>query len=187
MGLCFILGLALRLALWPTRPLQPVAPLPELARTNLVRVAGLWCQTGRTNPFTGFMLEFYADGSTQSRSTVSNGILNGLSEGWYTNRQLQIREYYRTNYPDGLRTKWYPDGKKLSEATVVMGQTQGTLRRWYENGRLAEEIPMRDGKTEGLGRLYYKSGFLKSEITIHDGQVIQANSWPDGTRSAPNF
>jgi len=112
---------------------------------------------------------------------VSNGLLEGLSEFWHTNGQLQTREYYRTNYSNGPRIKWYPDGRKLSEATIVLGKMQGVFRRWYENGRLAEEIPMHDGKIDGLGRSYYESGFLKTEITIHDGQVTQAKSWPDGT------
>jgi hypothetical protein len=170
------------LALRPAAP-SHVPTLPELARTNLWRQNDCWCLKGETNRFTGILLDYYPDGTLESRSAVSNGLLQGLSEGWYTNRQLQVREYYRTNVSDGPRTKWYPDGHKQSEATVVLGKVQGTFRRWYENGRLAEEIPMRDGKIEGLGRTYYESGFLKSEVTIHDGKAVQANSWPDGERA----
>lgn len=180
LALVMAFGLALALVLWPSLRPPPAANLPELVRTNLVLLGGLWCQVGHTNPFTGVLLEYYSDGALQSRSMISNGLLNGLSEGWFTNRQLQIRETYRTNFSDGLRVKWYPDGKKHSEATIVLGQMQGVFRRWHENGMLAEEIPMRDGKIEGTGRTYYESGFLKTELTIHDGKVVDQNSWPDG-------
>jgi antitoxin component YwqK of YwqJK toxin-antitoxin module len=181
LGLCLGFGLCLMLALGRVRP--PPAALTELSRTNLVRLDGRWCQIGHTNPFTGVLLEFYPDGVLRSRSTVSNGWLNGLSEGWYTNRQLEVRESYRTNFSDGPRTKWYPDGRRLSEATIVRGKMEGIFRRWYENGKLAEEIPMRDGKIEGVGRTYYESGFLKTELTISDGKVTQARNWPDGKQS----
>jgi antitoxin component YwqK of YwqJK toxin-antitoxin module len=170
--------LALKLSFRSNQP----APMPELSRTNLVQLSGRWCLKGTTNPFTGILLELYPDGSLQSRSIVSNGLLNGLSEGWYTNRQLQVREFYLTNYSNGTRIKWYPDGRKLSEAQIVVGKMNGLFQRWYENGTLAEKIPMREGKIEGEGRNYYESGLLKSRVKIHDGQVIFSEAWPDGKK-----
>ena len=180
---CFLLLLMLALAVifFLSPHSRPAAPLPEMNRTNLVRLDGRWCVAGHTNPFTGVLQEFYADGTMESRSMVSNGWLEGLSEGWFTNRQMQIREYYRTNFSNGRRTKWFPDGKTNSEATIVAGKIEGVFRRWHDNGRLAEEIQMRDGKIEGIGRAYYESGSLKTKLTMHDGQVIEAKSWPDGT------
>ncbi len=187
LSVCLVLVVALALVLWPAKTHQTTA-LPEVANTNLIHFDGRWCQSqaGHTNRFTGILLEYYPSGPLLSRSMVSNGLLEGLSEVWHTNGQLQIREYYRTNFSDGPRTKWYPDGKKLSEATIVLGKMQGVFRRWYENGRLAEEIPMRDGKIEGVGRSYYESGYLKTELTISDGKVIQTKNWPDGAQSGDN-
>ena len=179
----WVLGLA-RALTW--RPAPPPSPTPfvELARTNLVHTSGRWCQTGHTNPYTGVLLDFYPNGLPMSRSVISNGLLEGLSEGWFTNRQTQIREYYRTNVADGLRTKWYPNGRKLSEATIVLGQIQGTFRRWHQNGVLAEEIPMRDGQPEGVGRVYFESGCLKAEIELRAGREIHRTSYNEGERAA---
>jgi len=165
-------------------PAPPPAPLPEVARTNLLHWGGIWMQKGGTNPFTGVMLEYSPDGAPMSRSVVSNGLLDGLSQGWYTNRQLQVRETYRTNFSDGLRTKWWPNGHKQSEAGIVLGQMDGRYRRWYEDGALAEEIPMRAGKIEGTGRAYFESGCLKAEITYHDGKAVEQHTWKDGERPA---
>ncbi len=157
----------------------------EVPRAGLLRRDELWYQIGRTNPFTGVMIEFYSDGALLSRSMISNGQLNGLSEGWHTNGQMQIREYYSANLSDGLRTKWYPDGNKFSEAMIVQGKIEGTFRRWHENGTLAEEIEMCNGKPDGVGSAYYKNGSLKTESQMRNGQVIKQTSWKEGERQ-PN-
>ena len=180
------LGLVLFFA-WRPAPLPPPpAPLPELSRTNLVRQGGCWFQTGHTNPFTGIMLEFYPGGLPMSRSVISNGLLNGLSEGWFTNRQMQIREYYQANVSDGLRTKWYPNGHKLSEAPIKHGKIDGLFRRWHQDGTLAEEIPMQDGQQEGVGRAWYPSGCLQMEVEMRAGKVVSNQSWKDGERKGGN-
>jgi len=159
-------------------------PMVETARTNLVRFQNLWCEIGHTNPFTGVMLEYYPGGLRMSRSVIAHGLLNGLSQGWFTNGQMQIQETYHDNLSDGLRTKWYPNGRKLSEATIVHGQIEGIFRRWHEDGSLAEEIPMHNGHQEGLGRAYYASGCLAGQVEVRAGRVVDQQTWPDGARKA---
>src|SRR6266511_3157124 len=77
-----------------TRVESPVTPA-AVARTNLALVAGRLCLSGQTNAFTGLMVEHGADGSLRSRSSVVNGLLHGLSQGWYTNGQLQVTEQFK--------------------------------------------------------------------------------------------
>jgi antitoxin component YwqK of YwqJK toxin-antitoxin module len=163
----------------PSKPSKP-ALLPEVLRSELVLREGRLYQNQGTNPFLGFMVEFYQTNLLQSRSMVSNGLLQGLSEGWHTNGQLQVREFFNEGVSHGVRTKWYPDGARMSEGTIVAGKHQGTFRRWHENGRLAEEIEMRDGKPEGLSRSFYPSGFLKAQARMTNGQVADQKFWPDG-------
>ncbi len=178
-----LLGLVVLVYIAVHRPGPAVVvsrPLPELNRTNLVRLQNFWCEAGHTNAFTGVLVEHYASGALMSRSVVANGLLNGLSEGWFTNGQIQVRESYRDNVSDGLRTKWYPNGHKLSEATIVNGQIEGVFRRWHSDGSLAEEIPMHDGHQEGVGRAFYPNGYLAEEVEMRDGKVIHQQSWqPD--------
>ena len=177
------------LGLWWVRsrhqlPSAPAAALVELARTNLELRPSGWFRTGQTNPFTGILLDYYRGGQLMSRSVVSNGLLNGMSEGWHTNGQLQVRETYRANLSDGIRTRWYANGNKLSEAAVVHGQMTGIYRRWYEDGKLAEEIPMQNGKIEGEGRAYYPSGSLKATVKYEAGKAVQQKVWQDGEHQA---
>ena len=163
---------------WRTK--VPAAMLVEASRTNLELRSTGWFPKGQTNPFTGILVDYYPGGRQMSRSVVSNGLLNGMSEGWYTNGQVQVQETYVANFSDGLRTRWYANGNKLSEATVVHGKMTGLYRRWYEDGKLAEEIPMNAGRIEGEGRAYYESGFLKAAVKYEAGKAVQQKTWPDG-------
>jgi antitoxin component YwqK of YwqJK toxin-antitoxin module len=174
------------------RPRAPM-PLPEstsiapvaVSRTNLVLVAGRLCVSGQDGSFSGLMLEHSADGSLRSRSCVSNGLLHGISEGWYTNGQLQVTEHFREGVSHGRRTKWYADGTRLSEAVIADGRLHGPFRRWHANGALAEEIEMNDGEPDGRAKAYFPNGSLKSKTTLKSGIVIEQKLWKDGEYKEP--
>jgi antitoxin component YwqK of YwqJK toxin-antitoxin module len=132
-----------------THPPPTALALPEVARTNLTFQSGRWLQPPDTNGFTGWIVEYYPDGSPRSRAMVSNGLLHGVSEGYYPNGQVQIREHYQESVADGLRQKWYENGQKKAEAMIVAGKLEGTFRSWHENGQLAERIEMKNGNPDG--------------------------------------
>lgn len=153
---------------------------PEIARTDLVLLSGRLHRVGETNAFSGIMLDYGPDGILLSRSAISNGLLHGLSQGFHTNGQVQVTEYFREGISDGLRTKWYPSGAKLSEATVVNGKLQGTFLRWHENGILAEQLKLVDDQPEGEAVSYFPSGFLKARATLQSGKLVAQNFYTDG-------
>jgi antitoxin component YwqK of YwqJK toxin-antitoxin module len=161
------------------------AAVPETPRSALVLRDGQWYGRGLNTPFTGVMTETYENGALKSRSAISNGLVEGLSEGWHTNGQMQVREHFRLGVSHGLRTKWHPNGQRLSEVTVVEGKLHGTFRRWTETGALSEEIEMSHGNPDGLSRAYYPSGFLKAEARLRDGVVLEQKFWPDGEWKSP--
>jgi len=142
----------------------------------------------RTNePFDG-LEHFYTSGALKSRSQViSNGVLDGLSLGWYTNGQLQVSEYFKQGVSHGLRTKWYADGAKQSEAEIVDGRIHGAFKRWHPNGTLAIEASFKEGKPDGTSRAFYPSGYLKSEVKIRDGEMIEQNQWDDQKCASPEM
>ena len=154
-------------------------------RTNLVLQAGLWLLPGQTNTFTGLLLDTYEDGTRKSLTTVSNGLLHGVSQGWHTNGQQQVEEHYVAGTSHGLRTKWHPNGQKLSEVNIVDGKLEGTFRRWDEQGALTEEIEMKAGQPDGLSRAYYPSGSLKVEARLQQGRLIESQQWKDGEKPPP--
>jgi antitoxin component YwqK of YwqJK toxin-antitoxin module len=158
----------------------PIAP--EMSRTNLVLEMGRLRQQGSTNPFSGLMVEHYADGTLRSRSAVSNGVLHGLSQGWYTNGQIQVSEQFKEGVSDGVRTKWYPGGAKQSEASIAAGKLNGTFRRWHENGAVSEQAEFVADKPEGVSVSYFPSGYLKARVVMKDGKAVEQNSWKDGEK-----
>lgn len=152
----------------------------EMLRTELELKSGRLHRIGSTNLFTGLMLERYADGALRSRSTVTHGLLHGLSEGRYPNGQVQVTEQFTEGVSHGLRTKWYPDGAKLSEATIVEGKLHGPFRRWHPNGELAEDLQLKEGQPDGLSKAYFPSGSMKSRTTMQNGKVVEQKLWKDG-------
>lgn len=155
-----------------------------LLRSALVLRDGRLYPQGSEKPFTGFVIERWPGGEMQSRSSVSNGLLEGLSEGWHTNGQRQVEEIFHDGVSDGLRTKWHPNGKKLSEANIKAGKIEGIFRRWDESGALSEEILMRDGNPDGLSRGFYPSGFLRAEARMERGKILEQHFWKDGEKNA---
>ncbi len=129
--------------------------------------------------FTGIVFERYADGVLRSRSSVSNGLLQGLSQGWHTNGQLQIAEQFVAGIAHGPRTKWYPNGAKLSEANIAGGQLNGSFHRWHENGTLAEQIEFLNGRPEGVSLAWFSSGRPKARVVARSGQTVERASWGD--------
>ncbi len=168
------------------RPAQTPPPA-EVRRQALTLRDGRLYRPGEAIPFSGVMTEFHANGALQSRSGVSNGLLEGISEGWYTNGQIQVRERFVAGVSHGPRVKWHPNGRNLSEANIVQGNIEGVFRRWHENGSLAEEIPMKAGQPDGLARSYFASGFLKAEARLRNGQVVEQHFWKDGERAGPTL
>lgn len=156
-------------------------------RTNLVLQAGSWRLSGTTSLFTGLLLDTYEAGSRKSLTTVSNGLLHGVSRGWHTNGQQQVVEYYVAGTSHGLRTKWHPNGQQLSEVTIVDGKLHGTFRRWDEQGALTEVIEMKAGQPDGLSRAYYPSGSLKAEARLEQGRLLESRQWKDGEKKLGGF
>ena len=157
----------------------PAALVREAARTNLVlREGQLWSR--EQEPFSGWMVEYFADGTARSRSAVANGLLHGLSRGYYTNAQLQVTEYFVAGVSEGVRTKWYPNGIRQSEAPIAGGKLQGTYRKWHENGVLAEEVEFAAGQPEGVAWSYYPSGCRKGRVVLEQGRAVAQQFWRDG-------
>ena len=126
-----------------------------------------------TGPFTGVVVEYYEDGTLKSQTEVSEGKLQGLSEGWHENGQLQVKESFEQGVAHGLRQKWRPDGSKESEGTIQNGQFEGTFRKWHPNGQLAEEMQMTQGVAHGEAKSWHENGSLKATVTLDHGKVIK--------------
>jgi antitoxin component YwqK of YwqJK toxin-antitoxin module len=176
MGLVLVSG---AFALFLTRPKQPEA-IREALLTEIFRTNGLVFKKGESKPFSGALLDVGLAGEVVSRTLLKGGLINGISEGWYTNGILQVREYFVDGVEEGLREKWYPDGTPMLKGTLVAGKFEGVFERWHTNGQIAETMTMRDGKPDGEVTSYYPSGYKKTLTVLKGGVLISQTSWKDG-------
>jgi antitoxin component YwqK of YwqJK toxin-antitoxin module len=176
-----VLAVALLTVFWPRPRIHQAGNTSRQAlRSELVLRDGRLYPAGDSNVFSGAMVERYPDGTLRSRSTVLDGLLDGLSEGWFTNGQLQVTEHFQRGISHGRRTKWHRGGGKLSEANIVKGQFDGPFRKWHENGRLSESVQFTNGQPAGISLAYFPSGFLKARARLEAGKVVEQGFWKDG-------
>ena len=174
-GILFLALLALVVGLRRSQtPGLSEAGVETVGRDRLVLREGRWMKTDETNAFTGLIVEFYPDGTLQSRSAVSNGVLHGVSEGWWTNAVLAVREMFREGRSHGLRTKWDETGNRIAETDIRAGEIEGLHREWHTNGKPSLEVTMARGKAHGLARKWSLEGQLAGQWVLSNGAVVQA-------------
>lgn len=180
---CFVAVVgALGVGVLVLRPRPTPVELPSELVSNLTRRDGRLYAPGAAAPFTGWMLERYPDAALKSRSQISNGVLQGLSEGWHTNGTLQVQEHFVAGVSEGPVAKWHVDGTKLSEGSARAGKLEGVFRRWHTNGVLSEELTLVGGQPSGVSRSWFPSGSLKAEVVLEQGKVVTQKFWKDGER-----
>jgi antitoxin component YwqK of YwqJK toxin-antitoxin module len=180
-GLFSVLALGTIIAL-SQRSFRVSSQDPTLTLNDVELVEGRLMQRNRPGqPFTGWLVEHYPDGSLKSRSMVRDGKLNGISQGWYPDGSLQIEEHFIQGVANGLVTRWHANSRTLSEATARDGRLHGVYRRWHTNGQLAEEITYTEGKPHRLSRAWFPNGKLKAEVQLGHGKVLHQQFWPETT------
>jgi antitoxin component YwqK of YwqJK toxin-antitoxin module len=178
----FVLSFAAAAALYALfhqeMPQAESSRLSERSRSELQMNGGRWWY--RNKPFTGILFDQYEGGRIKSRSTISNGFLEGISEGWYTNGVKQVTEHFSGGVSHGMRLKFHPSGKRLSTARIVKGKIEGLYERWYDNGMLAERVRLTNGVAEGESLSFHPDGSLKARAHLANGKVIEQQFWEPG-------
>jgi hypothetical protein len=182
-----VVGLLITWRIRSGKETEPPAPLVEINRNLLIlREGHLYPRDEKdAKSFYGLMIETGEGGWLKSRSVISNGVMEGVSEGWYTNGTKQVQEYFVGGISHGLRTKWYANGQKMSEAPILHGKLDGLYRKWSEDGKLTEQMDMKQGKADGLSLAYHPSGFLKARAEMKEGQIMKQEFWQDGEFKEP--
>lgn len=142
---------------------------------------------GSAKPFTGWLLDHYADGSPRCQSAVVDGSLHGESTGWFTNGVVELQEQFQAGLAEGTRTTWHPNGQKRSEGRLHEGRQEGRYQQWDESGRLVAEAEFSDGKPHGLSLAWHADGSLKAEARMHRGEVEERHFYAPGERREPSL
>jgi hypothetical protein len=188
LALALVAGLLFQMSSRPLEDTGSQSPAPSsAARLQLELRDGQFHRPGSDVPFTGWVTDYFKDGTVKLRSAVVDGRLHGESEGWFTNRVLELREYFQRGHPHGTRTTWHANGQKRSEGELVAGEQQGLYRQWHEDGSLAVVAEFKDGKPHGLSVAWHPSGFLKTEALMKQGEVQSRHTYADGVQREPTL
>lgn len=153
--------------------LWPEAPVPgEINRSALVLRDGRLCLKDSGKPFTGIVFEQAAGDRRLSELTVRDGILNGLSKGWYDSGAQEVEENFVDGKSSGVRKRWHANGKLKNEATIVNGELHGPYTEWHDDGSMAARMNMVHGKGEGLCEAWYPGGAPKARVILAAGEPV---------------
>ena len=153
--------------------LRPAAPVPgEINRAALVLKDGRLRLKDSGQPFTGIVFEQASGGQRLSELTVRDGILNGLSKGWYDSGALEVEEHFVDGKSSGVRKRWHANGKLKNEATILNGELHGPYTEWHDDGSMAVRMNMVRGKGEGLSEAWHPGGAPKAKVILADGKPV---------------
>jgi antitoxin component YwqK of YwqJK toxin-antitoxin module len=120
-------------------------------------------------------------GNPKENITYKNGLVSGLRERFYENRQLELKENYLDNKLHGLSIYWDSNGVKKAELNYSKGLLNGYLRRWYNENQMQMEISYKDGKENGIETTWYPNGNVKSQNSFKNGLLHgSVKKWYEG-------
>jgi antitoxin component YwqK of YwqJK toxin-antitoxin module len=92
----------------------------------------------------------FANGQVRRVAEYHDGLLDGVTRGWYENGSPMYEYTYRDGVYEGRSIQWFANGQKFIEQTFSKGHEAGLQRMWNEDGTLRANYVARDGKHYGL-------------------------------------
>jgi antitoxin component YwqK of YwqJK toxin-antitoxin module len=141
-----------------------------------------------TSVFTNGVLlshqSFHSNGKPKRQSIFADGHLNGLSQQWYENGQLEWAASFLTGRKHGTATGWTVDGKKSFEAEWKRGLSHGLSKKWYPNGITKNVTTFQNGQKDGEAIGAYENGVIEWEAHWRTNALhgVHREWHPDGKR-----
>jgi len=132
----------------------------------------------------GIVETYYKDTKMiKERIAYKNGILNGLSEEYYSNGKLYKRKNYKNGIIDGLFEMWYENGKLSLLSSYKNLGYDGLCDKYYENGQLHSRKNYIDNKLNGLYEVWNVNSlpeekkYYKNNIILWEELYINGKIW----------
>lgn len=151
----------------------------ELDRDRIVMRDGLAFDGKARMPFSGIIVERYAEGGRHTAIEMRRGKVHGWSRGWFQNGKLEVEESFADGVSHGVRRRWFDNGQRRSETHIEKGQLRGLYVEWYDNGQKAAEMTLAGGKPDGEAKAWYRSGALKSQTHLKLGNILEQQFFPE--------
>ncbi|WOK07354.1 hypothetical protein RT717_01800 [Imperialibacter roseus] len=118
--------------------------------------------------FSGYLVEYYPDGTLKTRSAYSGGLLESVSYGYYPTGEVMYARLYVKGEKHGTHAGYYPDGSLKFRYHFVAGKSVGNHQEWYENGLLAKDLNYVNGQPFGSQKMWRPDGKIRSNYVIRE-------------------
>ena len=121
--------------------------------------------------FSGYLYAMYNPTDT----ALIIGYLNGLQEGrtrkWYTNKQLCEERWYVQGGKEGVHRGWWEDGKPKFVYHFLNDEFEGLVTEWFNNGKLFRQFHYTKGYETGSQKMWWENGAIRANYVVTaDGQ-----------------
>ena len=118
---------------------KPIESYPRISsKESRTDQSGVVYRDGINEPFTGRIIDYFADGKLKQESTYLNGQHHGLHIKYFENGNRSFEATFDNGTLSGITSRWWPNGLKRQEEFWSEGKFYGR-KLWDESGRLLKE------------------------------------------------
>jgi len=155
--------------------LLTVAVAPHSSRSTVESTSARVSETNGVvlvdqQPFSGHVLEHFANGELKRDATYHDGKLQGLTRGWHDNGRLDYARTYSAGLEEGTHEGWYENGSRRFEYHFSKGLSEGISKQWYRNGKPYTLFHFANGQETGQQQMWDTEGKLRANFVIRDGR-----------------
>jgi len=132
----------------------------KVTSINLVERQEITYEVNSQSPFSGISEDYYENGQLKLRENFNDGKRNGLSLEYYENGQLWGKAFWKDGNRDGLTESYQENGQRLGSNELKDGVVHGITKMYFESGQLRSIMNYKDGYLDGLTEMYQENGQL---------------------------
>ena len=127
---------------------------------------GLFYEKSNEKPFTGEVI-----------GRVQGKIIKGKREDewleYYVNGSLESKSYYKSGKEEGEAFWYYQNGKLEIKGNYKGGKEEGEFLSYDVNGRVVYKYNYKEGKLDGEWLHHYENGEVKEKRKYKDDKIIK--------------
>ena len=154
---------------------QSIVRLQDLMKEQKENSSGVMKMKGK--PFTGTVVNEFANGKPQLWKEVRNGLADGLWQEWYENGHLRFSAYWREGKGQGEWHYYHENGAVRQDEFYNADIPVGIFSVFYNNGQLKQKGGYLNGKKDGTHESYSESGVLVKQETYKDGVLFNTKQF----------
>ena len=169
--ICLSLAMLISLAYRCTPGVSSSSPMLQVDAADPALAFSEGRRLYNNQPFSGYIVSYYAANRLQSKEYYQQGKQEGLSQRWYGNGQLAESRFYTDNRKTGNHQGWWANGTKRFDYTFANDIPVGHHQTWYETGQRFSSFHYNDqGHEAGLQQLWYETGQVKANFEVRNGR-----------------